>query len=93
MKSFVSVLLALALSATALVAQTPAGAPPKATEPPASAAPGKELAVTRINGPGPAGKAGAPATKAGYIAEEKEAMNLWKIVSEGGWVKIGRAHV
>ncbi len=88
MKSFVSVLLALALSATALVAQTPAGAPPKATESPASAAPGKEQAVTRINGPGPAAKAGVPATKAGYIPEEKEAMNLWKIVSEGGWIMV-----
>ena len=91
MKSLVSVLLALGLSAASLVAQTPAGAPPPkapASAPAAPAAPGKEQAVTRINGPGPAAKAGAQ-LKAGYIPEEKkEPMNLWKILEKAGWILI-----
>jgi hypothetical protein len=97
MKSFVSVFLALVFCATSLFAQAPAGGAPKPVEPPkpaaapAAAAPTKDQAVTRINGPGPAAvaKPGAPATKAGYIPDQKqEPTNLWKIISEGGWIMI-----
>jgi biopolymer transport protein ExbB len=96
MKSFVSVLLALGLSVACLMAQAPAGNQPKPIEPPksataANAAPSKDQAVTRINGPGAQapGKPANAAGKAGYIPAEKgEPMNLWKVISEGGWIMI-----
>ena len=88
MKSIVSVLLALVLSAASVVAQAP-GVSPK-SEPPKAAAPAKDQAVTRINGPGTPPRPGAPAGKSGYIAPEvaPEPMNLWKLVSDGGWVMV-----
>ena len=92
MKSIVSVLLALVLSATSMLAQAPAGNPKPAESPISSAptaAPGKESAVTRINGPGTAARPGAPANKPGYIAPEAaETMNLWKIIEAAGWIMI-----
>ncbi len=89
MKSFVSVLLALAISAASVVAQAPAGNPPPAPAPSgAAAAPDKSKAVSRINGPtsarpGPAGE------KAEYVAPDApESSNLLKIITEGGWVMV-----
>ena len=92
MKSLVSVLLALVFSVATLMAQAPkTNEPPKAPATAPAAAPTKEQAVTRINGPGAptVAKPGAAANKPGYIPEEKgEPMNLWKLISERGWIMV-----
>lgn len=96
MKYFVPALLATVLSLASATAQAPENAPAPAPAPGnATPAAGKDAAVTRINGPGPA-KAGAPtgaaaaAPKAGaaYIPEGQSNSTgyyLWDLVRQGGW--------
>ncbi len=94
MKSFVSVLFALAIGASSLFAQAPAagraGDAPKTIAPP-TAASSKDEAVTRINGPGLNAPKLTPKPAATYIAPESQksgVTTMWDLIMHAGWVMI-----